>query len=227
MRGRKPKAPAERELREAKANTTDPDSRLVKASDGQIHQGYNAQAVATEGQLIVCAELVRDAGDQAQLVPMVEATKRSVAAVGMQGEMQTVVADAGYWSAPAIERVAGEGLELLVATKTGSTQKRAAQRRRGAKPVGIANRTAIRAEMDAALGSGRGKALYGKRQAMIEPIFGDAKFNRGCDRFMRRGFDACQSEWRLIAATHNLLKLWRHHRRSTDDRGPGPHCRDG
>ena len=45
---------------------------------------------------------------------------------------------------------------------------------------------------------------------MIEPIFAQNKFNRRCDRFQRRGRAACGSEWRLITATHNLLKLHRH-----------------
>lgn len=44
---------------------------------------------------------------------------------------------------------------------------------------------------------------------MVEPVFADTKFNRRADRFLRRGLAACNSEWRLIAATHNLLKLWR------------------
>jgi hypothetical protein len=55
-----------------------------------------------------------------------------------------------------------------------------------------------------------GGALYRKRQHMIEPVFADTKFNRRIDRFQRRGRAACRSEWRLITATHNLIKLWRH-----------------
>ena len=45
---------------------------------------------------------------------------------------------------------------------------------------------------------------------MIEPIFGDTKYNRRADRFQRRGRGAARSEWRLITATNNLLKLHRH-----------------
>jgi hypothetical protein len=55
-----------------------------------------------------------------------------------------------------------------------------------------------------------GTALYRKRTAMIEPVFGDIRFNRKIDRFQRRGRAACRSEWRLITASHNLRKLWRH-----------------
>jgi hypothetical protein len=45
---------------------------------------------------------------------------------------------------------------------------------------------------------------------MIEPVFANTKFNRRYDRFLRRGRSACRSEWRLINATHNLLKLYKH-----------------
>jgi hypothetical protein len=60
------------------------------------------------------------------------------------------------------------------------------------------------------LATDRGKELYAKRQAMIEPVFAHTKFNRRMDRFQRRGRSAARSEWRLITATHNLLKLHRH-----------------
>jgi hypothetical protein len=55
-----------------------------------------------------------------------------------------------------------------------------------------------------------GGELYAKRQGMIEPVFAHTKFNRGMGRFLWRGRAACRSEWRLIAATHNLVKLHRH-----------------
>jgi hypothetical protein len=45
---------------------------------------------------------------------------------------------------------------------------------------------------------------------MVEPVFAQIKANRGIGRFKRRGRAAARSEWRLIAATNNLLKLHRH-----------------
>jgi Transposase DDE domain len=54
-----------------------------------------------------------------------------------------------------------------------------------------------------------GHALYRRRQVTIEPVFGQIKFNRAIRPFQRRGRAACRSEWRLIAATHNLHKLHR------------------
>ena len=60
------------------------------------------------------------------------------------------------------------------------------------------------------LASERGGELYRRRQAIIEPVFANTKFNRGIDRFRRRGRAAVRAEWRLITATHNFPKLHRH-----------------
>ena len=54
-----------------------------------------------------------------------------------------------------------------------------------------------------------GGTLYKLRSQMVEPVFGQIKAVRDCGTFMRRGLKAAQSEWRLICATHNLLKLFR------------------
>ena len=55
-----------------------------------------------------------------------------------------------------------------------------------------------------------GKTLYKQRAQLIEPIFGNTKHNRGFTRFARRGRSAARTEWRLMATTHNLLKLHQH-----------------
>ena len=60
------------------------------------------------------------------------------------------------------------------------------------------------------LATEHGKALYHQRQHLIESLFGNTKHNRGFDRFHRRGRAAVRTEWRLITATHNLLKLHNH-----------------
>jgi Transposase DDE domain len=96
--------------------------------------------------------------------------------------------------------VRGEGSDVIVPTK----DRQRTKPRRYAPPQG---REAERIERF--LSKPEGKALYRRRQQLVEPVFADIKFNRRADRFLRRGLGACHSEWRLIAATHNLLKLWR------------------
>ncbi len=64
--------------------------------------------------------------------------------------------------------------------------------------------------MRAVLKADHGKQLYRKRSGMIEPVFGHTKHNRSANRFHRRGRTAVRTEWRLLMATHNLTKLYRH-----------------
>ena len=71
------------------------------------------------------------------------------------------------------------------------------------------NPTIARRAMDAKLADPDNAALYRQRARVIEPVFGNIKANLGYRRFTRRGLTAVYSEWRLICASHNLLKLWR------------------
>jgi hypothetical protein len=47
----------------------------------------------------------------------------------------------------------------------------------------------------------------------VGPVFGQLKEQQSARRLSRRGLGACDAEWKLLCATHNLLKLWRHTRR--------------
>ena len=73
--------------------------------------------------------------------------------------------------------------------------------------AGIPDPTVVRMRMEERLADPANQALYKKRQSSIEPVFGNVKANRGYRRFVRRGLAAVNSEWRLICATHNLMKL--------------------
>ena len=61
--------------------------------------------------------------------------------------------------------------------------------------------------MREALQGDYGGGLFRRRKAMVEPVFAQTKHNRRINQFQRRGRFAARSEWRLITATHNLLKL--------------------
>jgi transposase len=184
---------------EGKINLTDPDSRNVKTSRGWV-QGYNAQAVCTERQIVIAAEVTVDSPDFGHLEPMVAATETELTGVGITALPEVVLADAGYWHSEQMQRLTGRGTVVLIPPDAG--------KRKGARPGWDGG---LYAFMRRVLATDQGGELYAKRQGMIEPIFAQTKFNRRCDRFQRRGRAACRSEWRLITATHNLLKLWRHH----------------
>jgi transposase len=181
-----------------KLNVSDPDSRNLKTTRGWV-QGYNAQAVVGEGQIILAAEISIESLDTANLQPMVQTAIGELEAAGVTESPGVVLADAGYWKNDAIETLCGEGIPTLVAPDA-DRQKQPRPGRRGG-PYDFARRI---------LATDWGKELYLKRQGTVEPVFGQIKSNRGANRFQRRGRSAVRSEWRLLAATHNLLKLHKH-----------------
>jgi transposase len=181
-----------------KINLSDLDSRNVKTSRGWV-QGYNAQAVCTEDQIVIAADVTVDSPDFGHLEPMITAACNELARAGVEQSPDVVLADAGYWHHVQMERLVADGMAVLVPP---DAKKRAASR-----PGWDGG---LYAFMRRVLATDHGGALYAKRQVMIEPVFADTKFNRGIDRFLRRGRAAATSEWRLTTAAHNLLKLWRH-----------------
>jgi transposase len=181
---------------EGKINTTDPDARRMKFGRNFI-PAYNAQAVTTEGQVIVAAEITTEGGDFEQLDPMISAAERELESAGVKKRPEVVLADAGYWSNDHIDSLRERGMTPIVAPDT--TRNHPRKTRLGG-PYDFMRR---------ALATERGGALYSKRMPMVEPVFAQIKANRRIDRLKRRGRAAARSEWRLIAATHNLLKLYR------------------
>jgi transposase len=207
-RGRKPKEPDAVCKAEAKANVTDPDSRIMKTRTGYV-QGYNGQAVVTKSQLIIAAELTTEENDVKQLLPMIEKAEQNIAELELNDKgIGIVLADAGYCSEKNMEDAKPDGPECIIATKKDWKQRQAI--RENNPPRGrIPEKLSLRARMERKLLTKRGRALYKKRGQIVEPVFGQIKTCRGILKFMRRGLEACAQEWKLICATHNLLKLWR------------------
>jgi transposase len=181
-----------------KINLTDPDSKNMKAYRGYV-QGYNAQAVTTRAQIIVAAEIAPDGLDFAQLDPMVSAAEKELEGAGVTERPKVVLADAGYWSNDHIDRLRERGMTPLIAAD--------ADRGKGPRKTRLGGPYDF---MRRVLATESGGDLYSRRQGMIEPVFAQIKQTRRAGRFKRRGRAAVRSEWRLIAATHNLLKLHRH-----------------
>jgi transposase len=173
-------------------NTTDLDSRLVKATDGYI-QGYNAQAVTNDQQIVIAAEVTVDSPDFGHLGPMVAAARAELQKIGVSDTPGLILADSGYWHQAQMESIVSAGSEVIIPPD--------ASRRKGTRPGWEGG---LYAFMRNVLQTDSGRDLYRRRQGMIEPVFAHTKFNRRIDRFQRRGRSAARSEWRLITATHNL-----------------------
>jgi hypothetical protein len=187
------------------ANPTDPDSRVMKRQYTYL-QGYNAQAVVNEDNIILAAALTQDTVDLHQLHPMLHEARANLASTGIGKSIGVALADSGYFSEANLAVPEVEDPELLIAVVNERDQRRGGSWGRG---VFTGRRGRV---MQGKLATERGRTLYAKRAHTVEPVFGHIKEVRRVKRFARRGLSACDAEWKLVCATHNLLKLWRRSR---------------
>jgi len=123
-RGRKPKLPDEVVDKDQKANATDPHSRIMKTRSGYV-QGYNAQAVVSEEQIVLAADVTPEENDQKQLKPMLRQAKENLLAIGMVAALGAVLVDAGYCSDENLKAEEEFGVDLYCATTKDWKQRKA------------------------------------------------------------------------------------------------------
>ena len=184
---------------EAKANLTDPDSRLmVDGATKAYVQGYNAQAaVDGEAGLIVACRVTQQLNNKQQLTPLVEAAEKNLGARPAQ-----VLADAGYWNEEQVAAQAERGMDVLVtpdAERRKAEEPLAANAPRG--PRATAMRERLRDEKEL--------RKYRKRAGLVEPVFGITKEQKRFRRFLLRGIEKVQAEWSFAPATFNLWRMLR------------------
>lgn len=209
-RGRPPQPPRSEPHPKAQRNFTDPESRIMPASNakGSVVQGYNCQAaVDARTQIIVAADVTDEANDKQQAQPML------TQAVANTGQVPRIASmDTGYFSEVNVTALTALGcLPLVPPDRQLHSQARpAAPRGRPPMSLSVADR------MRRTLRTHRGRRLYARRKAIVEPVFGQIKQGRGYRQFLLRGLRQVRGEWALICTTHNMLKLWsalRHRRR--------------
>jgi len=186
-------------INKTQRNFTDPDSHLMQ-SGGTFLQGYNCQlAVDGDHQVIVAIGVSNQPPDVEHLEPMLE---RIASNAGALPDVMTL--DAGYWSEGNANLCADQGIDAYIATGR-LPHGQPPPPKRGPMPKDADAKT----RMARKLRSKKGSAIYAQRKAIVEPVNGQIKEARGLRRFLLRGLEKVNSEWHLIAATHNLLKLFR------------------
>ena len=186
----------------AQRNFTDAESRIMPAPGGRdFLQAYNSQGVVdTAHQVIVAAHATNRTSDKQQAVAMVEKAIDNVGAVPKE-----VCADAGYYSAQAVEGLYRLCVDPFVApeqTRHGIVVPPAP---RGRIPSNLSPRDRMRRKLQ----TKRGRRRYALRMQTVEPVFGQIKHGRGFRQFLLRGLEKVSGEWSLICTGHNLLKLFR------------------
>lgn len=203
-KGRPPTVPDPAQARPAptaQRNFTDPDSRIMKdGATKSFEQAYNAQAaVDSHAQVIVAAAVTQEAGDVQQFVPMLEQMRANVRHWPI-----TVTADAGYFSETNLTAPQLAAIDLYVPPDRQQHGRRPPEDGGGLGPPDAR----VIEQMRHKIRTPEGHAVYARRKAIVEPVFGQIKEARGFRRFSFRGFPKVAAEWSLICLTHNLLKLF-------------------
>ena len=203
--GRKPELPDPAQARPddtAQRNFTDPESRIMPdgANKGSFVQGYNAQiAVDSASQVIVAAEVTQETNDKKQLIPIIAQVVAHLAR-----KPERVSADTGYFSEANVTDESVRDVDLYVATGR-DKHGVAVETNSDPPPPDVSPKEAMREK----LRTEAGRAVYKMRKAIVEPVFGQIKEQRGFRRFSLRGKDNVRREWKLVCAASNLLKLFR------------------
>jgi transposase len=191
----------------AQRNFTDPESRIMKTSDGAYQQCYNGQAIVDSvAQVIVACELTDEAPDARQLAPALDQLAGNLDAIDAELPAgATLAADAGYFSEANVVITAEHGLDPHIASgrfKRSEPQPPA--------PHGPIPRDATpKQRMARKLRTKNGRSVYARRKTIVEPVFGQIDTVQNARQLLLRGKQAARGQWRFHCAVHNLLKLHR------------------
>ena len=187
-------------------NFTDPDSRIMPGPGGRaFEQSYNCQAVVdSESQVIVAARATNQPSDKGQAVAMVEEAIENTGVVPKE-----LSADAGYYSAKAVDELCALGVDPFIAPEKTRHGMRLELAPRGRIPKGLSARDRMRRK----LRTKRGRERYALRMETVEPVFGQIKQGRGFRQFLLRGLDKVAREWAHklgpYGAANNVNHGWR------------------
>ena len=180
---------------------TDPESRFLRTARGW-ELGYTADLAVSDDHVIVATRVTQNATDNGSLLAMVEEVERQCRA-----RPEKVTGDSGFFSGQALRVMKERGIDLYLPDNNLRHEMRTGERAEGIGQRRI--RDPEHQRMREKLRSTAGRAQYRRRQAVVEPVFGILKEQRGMRRFRRRGLAAVTTEWMLAAIAYNLTRIAR------------------
>jgi transposase len=200
-RGKPSKKPVGVPDDKAQKNFTDPESKIMLAGDKSFIQGYNAQAaVDSDYQVVVATMVSNKAADSQHVESMTEKIEKNNGR--LPDEMSL---DAGYYSNANVEYLKSKHVDMYM-----PPCRLKHREYRDAKPEPVTEESTLREQMKSKVLTDEGRAKYGLRKITVEPVFGQIKSCMGFRRFSMRGQEACEFEWSLVCAAHNLRKLFKY-----------------
>ena len=202
--GKPSQPPVEGPLPTDQINLTDEESRIMPVAGGGFEQCYNAQAaVAADSLLIVAQNVVQAVNDKQQIEPMLNQIH---ALPDELGEVDTLLADTGYFSAANVSACAAAGIDPLIAMGRQPHHPPVGELFCD-DPLAPENPTPVDA-MAHRLKTREGRDLYALRKQTPEPVFGIIKSVMGFRQFLLRGMDKVRGEWSLVTMAWNMKRLF-------------------
>jgi transposase len=180
-----------------KLSRTDPDSRFLRERGG-FTLGYTATLAVSEDHLILAQRVTQETNDNPALLPMVEAVQRQC-----RRKPRRVSADSGFFSIDNLKGLEERSIDAYV-----PDSNLARWLNRGGRLRTRATK-AVHRRMRRKLRDPVGRAIYQRRKAIVEPVIGVLKEQRGMRRFARRGLGQVAVELALATTAYNLTRLWR------------------
>lgn len=210
-RGKPPQAPTSTPEPGDQYNYTDPESRIMKAGNGNhFEQSYNAQAaVEVQSRLIVGQRVSQAPNDKQELAP-------TLAAIPVEaGPVTTALVDSGFFSEAAVRQIEqtprGQrcGPTVYAAVEKTGHHRSVADLEQRPEPEPPAATACVKEVMRHRLKTTAGRTLYKLRQQTVEPVFGIIKSVLGFRQFLLRGREKVTLEWTLVCVAYNLKRLHR------------------
>src|SRR5680860_1586707 len=176
----------------AQRSFTDPDARIMKTSDGSFHYCFNGQAIVDEAHQVILAGQLRQSGADCPALPdMLTELETFLRQAGIDGAPNTLLGDAGYFSAANVEAFTDTGIDPLLATGRLKHGERAAPAPRGPIPKNATTKE----RMARKLRTKKAKADYARRKVIVEPVFGQLQTCQSGDQLRLRGKPKADVEW--------------------------------
>lgn len=180
-----------------KLSRTDPDSRFLRERGG-FTLGYTATLAVSEDHLIVVQQVTQDTNDNETLLPMVDRVEQQC-----RERPQQASGDSGFFSLENLKALEERKIDAYVPDSNLARwlNRGGRLRQRASDPAHQRMRRKLR---DPA-----GQRIYQRRKALVEPVIGVLKQQRGMRRFARRGLPQVAVELALAATAYNLTRIWR------------------
>lgn len=186
---------------ESRLSRTDQDARFLRSAGGGKVLGYTAEMAVSDDHLIVAQRVTQHTTDHTSLLPLVEQIQQRCGS-----PPEVALADSGFYTNENIASLTAQGVQAYIPDPQMACELNTGRRLRNGNMV---PRHEELKHMRRRLRSPGGRKMYARRKAVVEPVWGVLKQQRGMRQFRLRGLTKVGIELTLAALAYNVTRLYR------------------